>query len=68
MATITTIVDCPTCPRITTLLVSKEGFMKWRQDHIFIQEALPELSATNRETLISGICRRCQDEVFDEDD
>ena len=29
-----------------------------------IQNVLPNMSATNRESLISGMCESCQDELF----
>ena len=33
---------------------------------MLIQEAWPEGSITERETLISGLCKDCQEGVFDE--
>ena len=33
-----------------------------------IQEAMPKLNATEREFLISGVCYKCQDDMFSEED
>lgn len=33
-----------------------------------VQDAFPDLTATERESIISGICATCQDEVFGEDE
>ena len=42
-------------------------FMRWQEEGVNIQNALPELSANEREMLITGICPNCWDseqEVF----
>ena len=39
-----------------------------RQRGELIQEALPELSADQRELLISGTCPKCWDELFPPDE
>ena len=40
-----------------------KGYSNWRQGTL-IQNAMPEVDLTTRESLISGLCPICQDEVF----
>ena len=50
--------NCPFCLGQNTLDVSLQGYNKW-QHGALIQDALPELSASKRELLITGICDEC---------
>ena len=47
----------------TVSLVPEEGFHNW-QGRALIQNALPELTADERELLISGTCPSCWDRMF----
>ena len=58
---------CPFCGKVTELLVPSRGFYRWTEGEL-IQNALPDLTATERETLISGLCESCQDSIFGGDD
>ena len=60
-------VPCRLCDTVHDLTVNVEGFVSWQAGE-FIQEALPELSAGERELLISGTCGACFDELFPEED
>ena len=42
-------------------------YLDWSEGEL-VQIAFPYLSAEERETLISGICPKCWDETFGEDD
>jgi hypothetical protein len=44
-------------------LVPEEGFHNWQGGEL-IQNALPELTADERELLISGTCPSCWDRMF----
>lgn len=62
---------CPFCGRETMVEVDMEQCVDWAFRSVPTQDAFPTLSATERETLISGICPDCQDDIFipdDEDD
>lgn len=59
--------SCPFCGKETALLVPARGYLRW-QDGELIQNALPDLSASERETLISGLCESCQADIFGGDD
>ena len=54
---------CPFCGKKHIVVVEEEGFRKWQEGEL-IQKALPSLSATEREQLISDICPKCQADIF----
>lgn len=56
---------CKFCRRDTVVLVDEAGYNAWRGGEL-IQHALPELSITQREQLISGTCQPCWDAIFAE--
>ena len=58
-------VTCPICGHIHTVWCAREGFFRW-QSGALVQDALPELSATEREQLLSGFCPECQARFFGE--
>lgn len=55
---------CPFCGEITKVVVLVEDYLKWNRGEL-IQNAMPYLNETDRETLISGLCARCQDSFFE---
>lgn len=57
---------CPFCGKDHEVEVSEKAFYEW-QNGALIQNAMPTLSATEREQLISHICPACQDSLFGED-
>ena len=61
---------CPICNEVHYVMVDEIGFMRWQEEGEPIQFALPELSADDREMLLSGICPTCWDKMFgvDNDD
>ncbi len=58
---------CRHCDAVHELTVNVEGFVSW-QSGKYIQDALPELSAGERELLISGTCDECWQRFFPEED
>lgn len=58
---------CPFCGRQHTISVPTDDFIEWQCGEL-IQNAMPYLSAENREFLISGICRDCQEKIFGGDE
>lgn len=60
-------VSCPFCGVVSEVVVPFDGFMEWKAGTL-IQKALPTLSVTKREMLISGICPKCQASVFNSDE
>lgn len=59
------VTTCPICSNCSDVEVPAKGYMEW-QNGVLIQQAMPELSATLREQLISGICGPCWDRSFGE--
>lgn len=57
-------VVCPVCRQTNTVTVSNKGYGEWIDGEQLIQEAMPELSAVQREILISGIDGHCWNVVF----
>ena len=64
---ITVVTRCPFCGRANEIEVNEMDYLDW-EDGKLVQNAFPYLSAEERETLISGICPKCWDETFGEDD
>ena len=66
----TIITECPWCGEEHEVEVSFEGYLAW-QNGESIQVAMPQLSANEREMLISGVCPECWKKAFsyeEEDD
>lgn len=59
--------SCPNCKQKQTIVVSRDGYNRWKAGE-FIQEALPKLTADQREALMTGICPKCWDEMFVEEE
>ena len=55
---------CPICKKVNYVSVDEIGFMRWQEEGILIQNALPELNAGEREMLKTGICPTCWDKMF----
>lgn len=58
---------CPFCGHVSEIWVDDE-VLKRMEDGELIQSILPEVPASEREVLISGICINCQEEVFADPD
>lgn len=54
---------CPFCGRITVLALEDERVARYEAGEL-AQDAFDSLSATERETIISGLCEHCQREIF----
>ena len=50
---------CPICGRPQNTVVSREGYENWRYNGKLIQNALPTLTADEREALMTGTCSDC---------
>jgi len=58
---------CIWCDTQIVFYVPTDEWDKWSEGRgPFIQEAMPSVSADNREFLISGSCGDCYDEIFAE--
>ena len=64
---IVTTKPCPLCQQTSKLEVPTEGYNEWRRGE-HVQHALPELSADDRELLITGCHPKCWDKMFAEEE
>lgn len=63
---ILTEIRCWHCGRLYTIQLSKAG-IEARENGALVQDAFPELTADERELLISGTCGECWDKLFPHD-
>ena len=56
-------VRCPFCGKTGLVEVDVKQYEAW-QSGTLIQNAMPALSATQREMLITGMCEDCQNSIF----
>lgn len=59
--------ECPFCGKYHEVMVNETDFIAW-QDGELVQNALPYLSANEREILVSGICPKCWTDTFGEEE
>lgn len=57
-------VECVHCNKVFSLNVDEEKFNLWTEGQGLIQDLLGNLSAGERELLISGTCDDCWDKQF----
>jgi hypothetical protein len=55
---------CRTCKKPQQVEVHTEAYNQWKEGKTLIQDALPELSAAERELFISQTCAVCWDQMF----
>ena len=58
---------CVVCGKEREIKVPKEDYERWKAG-LFIQEAMPTVSAEDREFLMSDVCSECFDNLFAEGD
>ena len=64
MSTITISSTCINCPRIISINVERNAFKEWTSG-TKIHYAFPHLNDTQRESLTTGFCGSCQDDLYD---
>lgn len=57
---------CPKCAQPSYVDIPKDAYERW-QFGLLIQDAWPEGTSTERETLVSGLCKNCQEGVFNDE-
>lgn len=58
--------DCVVCRKPVDLLVPASGYARWKSGTL-IQDAMPEVSAEDREMMISKTCPDCFGRFYLED-
>ena len=56
-------ITCPFCSEDYAVEVDLAQYEAWQNGKL-IQNAMPDLTPTEREQLISGLCPKCQAEMF----
>lgn len=57
--------DCPFCGKTNCIEVFNTQLAKFEADStMFVADAFPQLSITDRESLISGMCPECQYSLY----
>lgn len=59
--------NCVFCGKTHSVDLMEYQFNLWREGKL-IQVAMPDTSVEDREFLISGICPKCQEDIFGVDD
>ena len=54
---------CPFCNAMSIVEVEENAYNKWQNGEL-IQRAMPNKSSAERETLITGLCLKCQNKFF----
>ncbi len=65
---VTILTWCPSCGGTNEVTISLASYLKWQREGELIQFAMPDLSADEREMLMTGTCPPCWDKMFGEDD
>jgi hypothetical protein len=60
-------IPCLTCGNEYVIIYNREDMMSWLSGKDFIQDAMPYLSANERELLLSRTCGECFDKMFPPD-
>lgn len=63
----TILTTCPICGKVNEVNVKFEDYLRWQGGDL-IQDAFPYLNANDRELLLSGICSKCWDKMYGEND
>lgn len=62
--TIEVMVTCRFCGKSHILKVKQEDFFSWKTGEKLVQNAMPYLTPSERELLISNTCETCWDKMF----
>lgn len=61
-------VHCPRCLAVTGLPITEEELLAWNPSEQYVQDAFPQLTPEQREVLLSGLCEKCWNQIFPEED
>lgn len=62
------IIKCFNCGKEVELPITQTQVDNWHKKGTLIQREFPELSASQREMLLTEICPECWDEIFKEEE
>jgi len=61
-------INCTKCHQPQTVKVTEAQVSDWQKSGQHIQDYFPQLSADQRELFITGICGKCFDAMFSEEE
>lgn len=63
-------IKCVHCNEPVHIPISESRYIRWRDSipQNYIQDEFPDLSASQREMFLSGICENCWSIIFPEED
>ncbi len=59
---------CWVCRREGQVFVPSDGYVKWKEGGLLIQDAMPDVRPEVREQLMTGLHPECWDSIFEGDD
>lgn len=62
------VIACRTCGEDRVIDCTDEQYVAWKENHMLIQNAMPDVPKEQRELLLSGICGACFNRMFRDDD
>ena len=63
MKNLTITLQCPFCGDYHKVSMNETTYYNWCSGEL-IQNAMPDMTPTEREQLISGLCPNCQEKIF----
>lgn len=57
-------IECAHCHKTYTFKVEQKDYVAWDSGTVLIQDAMPYLTAGERELLVSATCDTCWDRLF----
>lgn len=58
-------IRCPYCGTVSIVRVKGEDYDRYARGEGYIHTCFPYLDITDREKLITGFCKKCQEDIFD---
>lgn len=61
-------IECPHCHRVIELPLKERELLAWNPNETYVQTQFPQLTPSQREMLLSGLCEECWNEIFNDED
>lgn len=65
---VTVKITCQSCGEVHTFNVDENALTRFAKGEIHIQDAFPDMDPGDREMFLSGLCGKCYDELFKDED
>jgi hypothetical protein len=61
-------IECPRCHKTIELPLKEAELLAWNPNETFVQDQFPQLTSGQREMLLSGLCEKCWNEIFESEE